>query len=171
MVLPSHVWRMTPGQKRQVWDSLLDSDMNSRYWRYIARRYHYLEMALKILLLCISSGTVLAWIIWLNIQWLWKLLSVIAFVISGTLLVLNLPARTEAMVDLTGKWTALMNSYERLWDSLPTSTVETALARYDDLKATQVELTRFEGRLPNSKRLIRRAYNEVCASRGLVARQ
>lgn len=161
---------MTPGQVRQIWDSLLDSDLNSRYWRHLARRYYYYDISVKIGLLCISSGTVIAWMNWLQLDWVWKTLSVFVACVSAGSLVLNLPSRAEAMTDLAGKWTALMNSYEHLWNSLLTSSHEIALAIYDDLKTSQVELTRSESRLPHSKRLIRTAYNEVCASRGLAVR-
>ena len=162
---------ITPGQERQIWDSLLDADMNSCYWRHMARRYYYYDLGVKAAVLCISSGTVVTWLAWLQLDWLWKSLSVLAACFSAISLVLNFPSRTEMMMDVVGKWTASMNSYENLWNGRHAALRDDVLARYSELQTSQVELTRAESRLPHSRRLVRRAYNEVCESRGLWTQQ
>jgi ABC-type multidrug transport system fused ATPase/permease subunit len=158
---------LTPGQRRQIWDALLDADMNSCYWRHLARRYYYYDLIVKAAVLSISSGTVLTWLAWLEVDWLWKALSVLAACLSATSLVLNFPARIEMMMEMVAKWTALMNAYENLWNALDTTPPENVLATYGELQATRVELTRAESRLPLSTRLVSRASREVRQSRGL----
>jgi hypothetical protein len=158
---------LTAGQRKQIWDSLLDADMNSRYWRCLARRYYYYDLAFKVAVLCSTSGAVVSWLSVLELVWLAKLLSVVAACLSGSLLVLNFPARTEVMMDLAGKWTALMHAHENLWNVVDATPPDSVLTKYAELQTTEVELTRTESRLPFSRRLVEQASDEVRRSRGL----
>jgi hypothetical protein len=163
---------LTVGQRRQVWDSLLDADMSVRYWRHLASRYHRYDMSLKTAVLCFSSGAVVAFLMWLELGWLWKFLTVLTACLSAVSLVLNIPGRTEAMTELAGKWTALMHAHENLWNVVDITPAESVLTKYAELQRTEVELSRTECRLPSSiQRLKERAAGEVRRARGLPPRE
>jgi hypothetical protein len=163
---------LTVGQRKQVWDSLLDADMSVRYWRHLASRYHRYDMILKAAVLCFSSGAVVVFLTWLELAWLWKVLTVLTACLSAFSLVLNIPGRTEAMTELAGKWTALMHAYESLWNVVDIIAAESVLTKYAELQRTEVELSRTECRLPSSiQRLTKRVAGEVREARGLLPRQ
>ena len=163
---------LTVGQRRQVWDSLLDADMSVRYWRHLASRYHRYDMILKAAVLCFSSGAVVAFLSWMELGWLSKVLMVLTTCMSAVSLVLSIPSRTEAMTELVGKWTALMHAHESLWNVVDITPVENVLTKYAELQRTEVELTRTECRLPSSiQRLTERAAGDVRRARGLPPRQ
>jgi len=161
--------RLTAGQRRQLWDSLLDADMSARYWRHLARCYSRYDMILRAAVLCISSGAVMSLLLWLELGWVLRVLTVLTACLSAISLVSNIASRTETMMDLAGKWTALMNAHENLWHVVDTGYPETVLTRYGELQTSEVELIRAECRLPFSERLVKRAYDEVCRSRGLAS--
>ncbi len=47
--------------EKAIWDSLLDADLNIRYWGYLSRRYYCINRFIKIFLAIIASGTVASW--------------------------------------------------------------------------------------------------------------
>jgi len=50
--------------RETIWDSMLDADMNVRYWAGLGRCYYKKDITYKIFLAAMSSGTVASWGIW-----------------------------------------------------------------------------------------------------------
>jgi hypothetical protein len=159
---------MTPGQQKQIWDSMLDADLSARYWRDLIKYDRRYDLGLRFAILCFSSAAVADWMGWLNIEWLSKTWPVLAIGSGVASSVLDFSGRIEKMTELVGKWTALMHSYENLLNAPPTSS-DSVISQLRDLQERHTELTQAESRLPNSKRSVKkRASREVCESRGLL---
>lgn len=156
---------MTPDQETAIWESLLDADMNKRYWGYMARRYQKREQVATIFLAATSSTTVATWAVWKSIEWVWQTLSVVAAIISVALPILNYPRQIEPMVELTTKWGVIQLSYKNLWLSLGLMPDTEALEEFKKIRGQESELISTEARLPYDKRLLRKCQDEVIASR------
>src|SRR5678816_2595594 len=91
--------RLTAGQRRQLWDSLLDADMSARYWRHLARCYSRYDMILRAAVLCISSGAVMSLLLWLELGWVLRVLTVL----TACLLYTSDAADERSSVDLGGR--------------------------------------------------------------------
>ena len=158
---------MTPTEERIMWDSLLDAHMNRLYWGHVARRYQtYLRVA-RVILGVVSSATVVAWFAWMQWEWLWKVLSVLSALIAIVLSVWRVEDSIESMVRAIERWTYLHISYERLWASLLRVSDDEALAKFDEIKTREVELSAMEAKLPNIPGLLKKSHREVIKARGL----
>ena len=85
-----------------IWGSMLDADMNERYWAQLSRNYHQKNKSIKIFLALMTSGTVASWSIWDEVDILWKVLSAIAAAISIAFPILKLEIMIERMSVLKG---------------------------------------------------------------------
>ena len=160
---------ITPGQRRQIWDSLLDADLSARYWRRIIKRYQHYNLGILIAILCISSGATADLMGWLNVEWLSKTWPVLVTGLSVAMLALDFSGRIEKMTDLVGKWTGLMYSYENLWNALPQTSPEIVVSQMRDLQERHAELSRSESGFPDSIDSVKkRVSREVRDSRGLL---
>jgi hypothetical protein len=91
------------GHRKLVWDSLLDADMNARYWGHLARRYQRREMRTKIFLAITSSGAVAGWTLWSRWPQVWHVLSGVSMVVAVALPVLNYSQIIEGVSELRAK--------------------------------------------------------------------
>jgi hypothetical protein len=101
--------------KKAVWNSMLDADMNARYWKYLVERYSSRETILKIFLAVMASGTVAGWGIWDQYEIIWKVLSSVSALLAIALPILNYSKVIESMSELAGKWGELRIEYEDMW--------------------------------------------------------
>lgn len=154
--------------KKAVWNSMLDADMNARYWKYLVERYSMQETLLKIFLAVMASGTVAGWSIWAQYELAWKVLSSLSAVFAIAMPILNYPKTIESMSELAGKWGELRIEYEDMWlDVRNTPDSNTLVKTYKKFRATEISLEKKESKMPNEKKLIQKCYEEVKQSRGL----
>ncbi len=154
--------------ERTVWKSLLDAELNVRYWKYLTRRYHNREVILKIFLAIISSGTVASWSIWGEFPGIWKVLSSLSAIIAIALPILNYQKLIETTSDLSSKWYALKIEYEDYWSKLENNRNSEPIDNlYKETKTKEISLSEKETKLPHNKRLIYKCYYEVKKSYGL----
>ena len=73
-----------------IWKSMLEADMNAKYWKYLVNRYSTRDKGFKIFLAIMASGTVAGWGLWEDIPWLWKSLSSISAIIAISSPILNI---------------------------------------------------------------------------------
>ena len=159
---------MTTGQRKQIWDSMLDADLSACYWRRLIKLYQRCNFGIKIALLCFSSAAVADFMGWLNAEWLSKILPLLLTGLSIAPFVLNFSDRIEKMTELVGKWTALMHSCENLWCALPQASSDAVISQLYGLQERHAELSRSESGLPDSIDSVKKlAAREVCRSRGL----
>ena len=155
--------------KKAIWESMLDADMNARYWRYLVRRYSARDSGLKIFMAVMASGTIAGWGLWESIPWLWKSLSSISAVVAISLQILNYQKQIGQMSFLAGKWGELRIEYEDLWVRVRNNTnpkvIENAYRKYRRIESA---LQEEESKLPEDKELIEKCFNEVKKARGLA---
>jgi hypothetical protein len=155
-----------------VWKSMLDADMNVRYWRYLTQRYVNRDQNIKIFLALTSSGTVASWSIWENGSYLWQILSAVSALIAIASPILNYQKVVEATCDLSGEWWELKRDYEMLWRRVEKG--ENGESVEKGLKNAEIkenDLVRKEARLAGNKRLLRKCQDEVLRSRGLTKKE
>ena len=154
--------------KKAIWNSMLDADMNARYWKYLVRRYLARDKGLKIFLAIMASGTVAGWGVWESFPWLWKSLSAGAAIVAILLPILNFQKSIEQMSYLAGKWGELRIEYEDLWLQVKHDKKEvnehTYYKRYRKIVSSLQEK---EIKLPEDKKLLWKCFNEVIETRNL----
>ncbi len=153
--------------KQAIWDSMLDADMNARYWGYLTRRYYNKDKYSKLFLAAMSSGTVASWGFWANVEIIWKVLSAISALIAISLPILNYQKLIESIAEQKREWTHLKNEYESLWLSLKTKNQKEIVSEYKKIKVHETIKTKDESKLPYDRELIMSCYGEVLRSRGL----
>ncbi len=158
---------MTPDQERPLWDSLLTADMSSRYWAYIARRYQRRLKAATIFLAATSTSAVASLLASLQVDWLPQVLSLITAVTAVALPILNWEGTIQNAVRAVERWAFLRTAYERLWASLPAISNADLSAKFDEIKARELELSWIEVTLPHDETLLKKCYAEVVQTRGI----
>lgn len=154
---------------KDTWASLLDSDLNSRYWRLMALRYSRREGHAKILLAVAASTTVASWSLWVEVKWLWQTLSAISALVSIALPIIDAPKKVETMIKAQTEWLKLMHEYEELWRSRQTLTEKSFSSKLMELKKREVEVSEKTAKLPSDDDgLAESCYAEVVKSRGLT---
>lgn len=155
--------------KKDIWDAMLDADLNVRYWAHLSRRYYSWDKYSKIFLAAMSSGTVASWGFWSEIQIVWKILSAISALTAIALPLLNWPKMSEKMVGLKQKWTELRNDYELIWLALKKGKKDAELERdFKKIKEKETKVSQQEYNLPCDKKLLYICREEVLKSRGLI---
>ena len=153
--------------RKELWESILDADMNTRYWSSLARRYSNRDRNSKIFLAIMSSGVVAGWGIWIHISFLWKMLSSLAAILAITLPILNYQKLIIKTSDLAGRWMQIQIDYQNLWLTLEQTPSETLIKQYKDIKDKEVEAAKMEQTLPIDNKLIGLCYSDVLSSRGI----
>ncbi|MEW8183568.1 MAG: hypothetical protein AB2794_01085 [Candidatus Thiodiazotropha endolucinida] len=154
--------------RKAVWDSMLDADMNSRYWKYLVDRYSKRETVLKIFLAIMASGTVAGWGIWEEYAIVWKGLSSGSALVAIALPILNYQKLIERFSELAGKWGELRIEYEDMWLEVKGQPDNQSLVKtYKKFRATEISLEKKESKMPNDKKLLKACFEEVKKSRGL----
>jgi len=146
---------------------MLDADMNERYWAHLSRHYHQINKSIKIFLALMSSGVVVSWNIWAEVDILWKVLSAIAAAISIAFPILKLETMIERTLVLRGKWLRILNEYELLWLSRESKDDSELLEEYKTIMKEEIEVSLEEKNLPNKKKLILKIQDEIIRARGL----
>nr|VFJ44793.1 MAG: hypothetical protein BECKDK2373C_GA0170839_100948 [Candidatus Kentron sp. DK] len=154
--------------KTAIWRSMLDADMNARYWKYLAYRYMARDKGLRVGLAALATGTVGAWFKWEEIEALWKLLSAASAVIAIALPYLDYPRKIESMSALAGAWGSLRMDYEDLWTKVEKdSDLPLAEENFRELRKTTAMLQEKEIGLPHREALLKKCQGEVKKARGL----
>ena len=154
--------------QKSVYKSMLDADMNVRYWKYLTQRYSNRDRNIKIFLAITSSGTVAGWSIWNEIPFLWQVLSGISAIIAIVSPILNYQKIIEATSDLSGKWWELLRYYESFWINVKNGQTDNRIEKeYTRTKAKEDALVKKETKLHQDIKLLRECQNEVLHSRGL----
>ena len=163
---------------RKIWTSMLDADLNARYWKYIGRKQFKKNRLLKIALAIVSVSTV-AFSHFINsyLKVPWQLIVAIAAVIAYILPILNWEQTLKDLSILTRLSTELQYEFEDLWaaieandENLDLQAVEEGYNRVRQ-KQRDVLLVLQSFGLPDDEDLIEACYSEVLSSRGLSENQ
>ena len=151
-----------------IWKSLLDAELNVRYWKKLVQRYTKYDLFLKIFLAAITSGAVAGWSLWGEYPWAWKFLSSSSALIAISLPILNFQRQIESMSLLSGKWFELKIAYEEQWRKINDgSEVKQLESAYNRTKKQESMLVQKETKLPHDERLLRECFNEVKTAYGI----
>lgn len=157
--------------RKMIWNSLLDADMNERYWSQLSKRYYKKEKWTKILLAIMASGTVATWSIWSQYEQLWKFLSSLSAIVAIALSILNWPKIIQSMNVLTEKWSLIKSDYELLWLDVKKRIEDKDEVRIKKalkiLMTKESTLSQKEANLPDDPKLLQKCMNEVKKSRGI----
>jgi len=153
--------------KNSVWRSMLDADMNVRYWKYLAQRYVNRDRGVKIFLALTSSGTVASWSIWNSIPLIWQILSALSLIIAVISPILNYQKVIESVSDLSGKWWELEKEYEIFWRRAQKDIDDKLEGEYRNVKMKEYDLIKKETHLPMDMKLLKECQKEVLHGRGL----
>lgn len=157
--------------RNYIWNSMLDAEMNERYWSKLSKRYYKREKWTKIFLASMASGTVASWHFWSEYVLLWKLLSASSAIVAIALPILNWPKSIQNMNILTEKWSLIKSDYELLWID-----VKKSIKDKDEVKikkeikiliAKENTLSQKEVNLPYDPKLLQKCMSEVKKSRGI----
>jgi len=154
--------------RKTIWKSLLDAELNVRYWKKLVQRYTKYDQFLKIFLATISSGAVAGWTFWGDYPWAWKFLSSSSALIAIALPILNFQRQIESMSLLTGKWFELKVAYEEQWRKINDGTEMKQLESvYNRTKKQEAMLVQKETKFPHDEKLLRECFNEVKTAYGI----
>ena len=127
--------------RKTIWESLLDAEMNLRYWKEKTAIFCSRDRLLKIALAILSSSAVAGWGLWQDYPLIWKALSSLTAFIAIAMPFINYQKSIEIACDLCGKWSEIMNDYEHLWievNNAPES--ENLIEKYVSVKKKESSL-------------------------------
>lgn len=154
-----------------IWNSMLDAEMNERYWSKLSKRYYQKEKWTKIFLACMASGTVASWGFWSEGKLLWKFLSALSAIIAIALPILNWPKSIQNMNVLTEKWLLIKIDYELLWLDVKKGMKDKDEAKIrkelKSIMAKEAILSQKEINLPYDSKLLQKCMIEVKKSKGI----
>ena len=150
---------------KAIWESMLDAEMNERYWAHLSRNYYKKDRLIKIILAITTSGTVASWGFWVDFQILWKVSSAVAGIIAIIFPFLKLESAIDKMATIKGKWKKVLSDYEILWLYKKKKTENETIEEYRKIKEKENEIE--EDNFPIKKRLISKIQDEVIKSRGI----
>jgi len=154
--------------RNEIWNSMLDAEMNYRYWSYISKSYHKMERNFKFFLAIMTSGTVASWGFWGEIEIVWKILSGTSAVVAIIMPIIDLPKLIKNMSQISQKWFQLKIDYEILWLSLKNNKNQATIEKeYKRIKENEKRSIQPDANLPRDEKLIQKCFNEVLIAKGL----
>lgn len=153
--------------RKLTWESMLDADMNVRYWGQMARKYRSRERTIMIFLAIISSGAVAGWKFWAGHPSIWHSLSGLSAVLAVALPLLDYSGNVATMVELRGKWSELSVAYDQMWAQYGANPAGPPPNEIRPLKDKEAELSKLSAALPEDQRSLKRCQGEVRRARGL----
>jgi hypothetical protein len=151
--------------RRRVWDLMLDSDMNSRYWGYLARRYGTWDQWIRVGLAIAGTGTVVSFIS--KYPSVGAFLSLLTAGVFAAMFQLNYPVKVERMATLSGRWTEIQFELENLWLRIDGEQDDVARSVLTALESKVVQVKKDEVQFSYDQKLLERCWKEVLSSRGL----
>jgi hypothetical protein len=155
--------------KEVIWDSMLDADMNGRYYGELGSRNYRWDRAAKIFLAATSSTSVAGWAFWANpeMAWTWQTLSGISAVCALALPIIDPAKLATKATKLSTEWFSIMSRYELLWSQRKKLSDTEMETRVQALKAEEKNLGELASVFRWRRKLIRECQKAVCRARGL----
>lgn len=157
-------------QKRNIWEAMLDADLNRRYFGYLYADYHRADLIIKSMLAIFSSSTVASWAFWEYSAGgvLWKSCSAIVTVIAIVSPFLNLANKLELSARLKSEYGNMYSDYRKIYYAGRSQDKRRIGEIVLMLGEREHELALLEEILPvNKLGLISKCQDEVLAAHGL----
>ncbi|MCK5590622.1 MAG: hypothetical protein KAI72_01580 [Candidatus Pacebacteria bacterium] len=154
--------------KKLLWNSMLDADLNTKYWYYLNSSYNTKNFWVKVFLLIVAAGQLLS-LLFTQKQFFWTLLSVLTASIALFHLFVDWGKSIEKCYMLQKEWTYIKDKYDILWSKFRDKKIndDELEQQYTQLKAKENDISYMESGLPQKKELIRKCHQEVLSTRGL----
>jgi hypothetical protein len=155
--------------RSEVWQRMLDAEMNDRYWRDRASDFAQREKGLKVFLAITSSATVAGWTVWHNVPIVWQILSGVSAVIAVALPILDYTSQVERASDLRSEWWDLAGEYRTLWVELNANLKAPISDRLRPLQGRETEMAKIESKyFKRDEALVKKSQRAVLVARGLA---
>ena len=157
-------------QKRNIWEAMLDADLNRRYFGYLYANYHRADLTIKSMLAIFSSSTVASWAFWEYSAGgiLWKSCSALVTIIAIVSPFLNLGNRLELSARLKGEYGNMYSDYRKIYYADHSQDQRRIGEIVLMLGEREHELGLLEEILPvNKHALIAKCQDEVLAAHGI----
>ena len=150
-----------------VWNSMLDVDMNQRYYGHLCRRYSNWDTTLKIIVAVSSSASIASWKIWSNSKgwcdWsaIWQILTAVSAAVAVAMPILNLAKTSQRAADFRGKYAAILVDYEDLWLQVDGLSEDALRKKYVVIRQKETHMSASESDMTHDRNLVLRCQNEV----------
>lgn len=156
----------TSVERNAVWDAMLESEYQRRYWHSKASQFSKREHFLQVSLAVLSSSAVLTALGDLQQLWLWKVLSAFTAIVATTQPFLNYTRLSIKMFNAGTQWHQLELEYESMWRSIDNGNYSEK--KFKELRNKGVEIYNTAADLPFDDNKIQKAcYEQVLIGRGL----
>lgn len=159
--------------RKTIWESMLDADMNTRYFAHLGRRVQKLEKRLTIFLALMSSSVIGSWKLWNDTEawhsfsFAWQLLCGAAAILAVALPILDYPKQISTLAQLKGAYSTLLTDYEILWSRLSRLKIGEADNEFRRIRTKEDSLSTLEAHLPFDRKLVLKCQVEVRSARRL----
>ena len=155
----------TPLERVAVWDAMLESEYQRRYWHSKAAQFSKRERFLQIALAVLSSSAVLSALGEMEQLWLWKVLSALTAIVATVQPFLNYTRLSTKMSDVGAQWHQLEIEYESMWRFIDNN--HYSEDNFMVLQNKSVEISNASADLPfDDTALQQSCYNYVLIGRG-----
>jgi hypothetical protein len=150
-------------------ESLLDADMNCRYWDEIMRRHIAWETKTRVWQMVLTSGTLTALvgsIQWPWVDWIARVVGLAATVLSIRLFVLSTQKPLEKLSKIKRVYLTRMVEYEILYTRLAQGESATVLQpQFESKLRSQEDVSAEEAFFPEDDPLLRKCHGDAVRTR------
>ena len=156
----------TPSERAAVWDAMLESEYQRRYWLSKAAQFSRRERSLQVSLAVLSSSAVLSALGDLQQLWLWKALSALTAIVATVQPFLNYTRLSIKMGDVGAQWHQMEVEYESMWRFIDSNNFSED--KFMELQNRGVDISKASVDLPfDDKALQQSSYDHVLIERGI----
>lgn len=156
----------SPTERAAVWDAMLESEYQRRYWHEKSAQFQQREKFLQILLAVLSSSALLTALSDLQQLWIWKSLSLLTAILATIQPFLSYSAQATKMCDISSRWHQLEIEYEAIWRAIDNSAFPED--QFKQLRNAGVDVSNRSSDLPHDDIKIQEScYQRVLTERGI----
>ncbi|MDR3434931.1 MAG: hypothetical protein P4L95_24010 [Rouxiella aceris] len=157
---------MNSQKRTDIWESLLDDEMNEVYWCGEARRYGVQDRLLSTTVAIASSSTVLALVG--SAQMVGKVIACLATVVSIVHATFFHTGRLKQVTTLAARWKEMAIDYRLLWAGIESDDVVDVKVwkEYETISRREKQID--ESAFNINQRRLMSAFNQVRTARGFT---
>jgi hypothetical protein len=155
----------TAGHRVELWNSMLDAEMNVYYWQTISAQLAAYDRGLKFFVFLTSSGTAIAaWTVWASYPGVWKLITGLSSVLAIYHYFFFSAERLKKSVALVAAWKEFSVNYRLLWADDPDLIQVKLWKDFEGTKKREAHVD--ESQFKTDEKLLREAQAAVKNARG-----
>ena len=153
-------------QRKEIWDAMLNAEMNAKYWKALVDRYSTREFWARIVIAFTASVTVAGWQFWSGIPAVWKCFSAVSAVLSLSLPIINIPKKVELMSNVRQQWLKQFEAYREQWSQYKsTGKKQKIFDAFVKTRKAEAKIEADETHLPEDKDLLNNCQKAVIQAR------